>query len=189
MNELLRLLSGGDLRSDGKASSVADEVIEKPHLLLKLLEGLTESDSVIRARTAHALERISRSNPEMLIAHLPQFIDIAKRDQVPMVRWHLAMTLANLAVLQKQTDSIISALFDLLDDKSVFVRSWSMASLTILGRRDRGKRAQIINRIRALQNDESTAIRARVSKAVSLLENEEASIPVGWVKSTRLRNQ
>jgi len=186
MNELLRLLSGGDLRSDGKANSVADEVIEKPDLLQKLLEGLTESDSVIRARTAHALERISRSNPEMLLAHLPQFIDIAKRDEVPMVRWHLAMVLGNLAVLQEQTDTIILSLFHLLGDKSVFVRSWTIASLCILGRIDQDKRAQIIRRIRTLQNDENIAIRARVSKAISLLENENAPIPSGWVKSTRL---
>ncbi len=56
MNELLRKLSGCDLRSEGRVNEVAEEVIRNPQLLSKFIEGLSESDNVIRARTAHALE-------------------------------------------------------------------------------------------------------------------------------------
>ena len=66
MNELLEKLAGGDLRSDGKASEVADEVVANPGLLPQLAEGLDETNDLVRARTAHALERISRKNGEML---------------------------------------------------------------------------------------------------------------------------
>ena len=60
MNELSALLTGGDLRSDGEADTVADKVLESLDLFDRLFEGLSESDDVVRARTAHALEKISR---------------------------------------------------------------------------------------------------------------------------------
>jgi hypothetical protein len=87
MNAPLRRLSGGNLQSDGRADDVARQVLRHPHLLGQLAEGLRDQDNVIRARTAHALEKISRTCPERLLVLLPQFIDLALRDQVPMVRW------------------------------------------------------------------------------------------------------
>ena len=50
MNALLQKSSGSDLRSDGRAEEVADEVARNPWLLEQLLEGLSEHDDVIRAR-------------------------------------------------------------------------------------------------------------------------------------------
>jgi hypothetical protein len=64
MNTLLQKLSGGDLRSNGRAEEVAERVTRNPRLLEQLLEGLSEPDDVIRARTAHALERVSRKNQD-----------------------------------------------------------------------------------------------------------------------------
>ena len=66
MNDLLKQLEGGDLRSDGRANEVAGKVLKGPHLIGKLVEGLSEPDVVVCGRTAHVLERISRTNPEML---------------------------------------------------------------------------------------------------------------------------
>lgn len=187
MNELLKLLTGGDLRSDGRADDVADEVIKNPHLFDKLIEGMSEADNIVRARTSHALEKISRSNPEMLYDHLSKIIETANKDQVPMVKWHLAMILGNLAVFKEQINLVTSALFQLLEDPSVFVRGWSIVSLGIIGRKYPGKRGNIIRKIRPLQNDKSIAIRTKVAKAMNILENEEVPMPAGWLKSKCLR--
>ena len=186
MNELLELLTGGDLRSDGRANEVADEVIKNPHLFDKLVKGLSESDDLVRARTAHALERISRSNPEMLSAHLPQLIELTKKDKVPMVKWHIAMIFGNLALFEEKINSMILTLFDLLEDQSVFVRSWAIVSLSVIGRKYPSMRGEIISRIRALQNDGSIAIRTKVAKALNVLENEDLPMPAGWLKSKLL---
>jgi hypothetical protein len=64
MNDLLRLLTGGDLRSDGQANEVADFVMANPSRLNDLLDGLQDINDVVRGRTAHAIERISRTHPE-----------------------------------------------------------------------------------------------------------------------------
>jgi len=95
MNKLLQKLSGGDLRSDGRANEVAEEVDRNPRLLEQLLERLSEPDDLIRARTAYALERISRTNHGLFRGLMPQLISLSVNDRIPMVRWHLAMIFGN----------------------------------------------------------------------------------------------
>ena len=183
MNNLLKTLSGGNLQSDGRANEVAHKVIAQPQLLNQLIEGLSEFDDVIRARTAHVLERICRTHSEMLLGLLPQFIELAVRDEVPMVKWHLAMIFGNLTVSDDTIDVIISTLFRMLKDKSAFVKGWSIVSLTILGRKKRAWRGRIIGKIKPLQDDESIAVRSKVMKAVTVLENDNEPIPTGWAKA------
>ncbi len=65
MNDLLELLKGGDMRSDGAADEVAEDVIQNPELFGLLFDGLSETDDLVRGRTAHALEKISRAHPEL----------------------------------------------------------------------------------------------------------------------------
>ncbi|HVP20423.1 MAG TPA: hypothetical protein VMS73_01030 [Anaerolineaceae bacterium] len=186
MNELIIMLSGGSLISDGRANEAADRVLANPKLFDQLVEGLSESDAVIRARTAHALERISRTHPEMLKELFPKFIEMATRDPVPMVRWHIAMIFGNLPLSIETVEEIIPVLFRMLEDPSVFVKSWAMVSLTILGRQHESMRKGISDHIRPLQNDRSVAIRSKAIKAVKILENDAEPIPAGWVKARRL---
>ena len=156
MNNLLQELAGGDLRSDGKANMVAEQVMKNPYLLGMLVEGLSEPDDVIRARTAHALERISCHNPEMLQGLTSQFINRASTDTVPMVKWHLAMLFQNIPLEEQETDAVVSTLFHLLEDKSVFVRSWSIVSLCVIGAKTATKRTKIMSRILAKPHEPPT---------------------------------
>ena len=188
MNQLLEWLKGGTLRSDGFAPHAADLVIKQPQLLAELLEGLDEPDDVVRARTADALERIARVNPEPFSDHLPRLIAIARSDPIPMVRWHMAMLLGDLIIFESAVDEIQRTLDQLLGDNSPFVRSWAISSLTILGRKYLSKREGIINRVVALHQDSSIAVRHRARKATILLMNDRLQIPLSWVKSTLLMN-
>ena len=86
MNDLLKKLSGGTLASDGDANAVADEVLLQPHCFEELMQGLYISDDIIRGRTTHALEKISRVHPEWFSPHLNALIKIAEKDKVPFVR-------------------------------------------------------------------------------------------------------
>lgn len=129
MNQILTWLSGSDLRSDGMANEAAQFVLDNPQVFEDLFSGLSEPDDVIRGRTADALEKISRDRPDLLIDHLQEMVDLAKTDPVPMVKMHLAMIFGHLAVYEESLELLISALFDLLADESVFTRSWAIASL------------------------------------------------------------
>lgn len=185
MNELISLLVGGDLRSDGRGDEVADEVIQNPALYPLLLEGLNEENDVIRGRTAHALERVGRTRPELLLPDLSQFIALSLKDTLPMVRWHLAMLFGSLSLFPGETDRLVEALYAMLGDGSVFVRSWSIASLCLIGRDYPARRGEIIGRIAPLTEDQSIAIRTRAKKALTVLE-DGAPLPAGWQKSQRI---
>jgi HEAT repeat protein len=187
MNQILEWLSGGDLRSDGLADEVAAAVLKSPDLFDDLFAGLSESDDVIRGRTADALEKISRQRPDLIAVHLPEVIDLSRSDQVPMVKMHLAMIFGHLALYEELIDILQSALFDLLEAESVFAKSWAIVSLCIIGRMYPQKSTRIVNRISQLQGDKSVAIRSRAGKALNILTNPSASFPKGWIKSDRLK--
>jgi len=101
MKNILSKLSGGDLRSEGKAEEVAKEVIENPSLLSELLEGTKSKDKVIRGRTAMSLEIISRENVKLLEEYLPAIFELAE-DTVPQVRWHIAEILGRIEKYNKK---------------------------------------------------------------------------------------
>jgi hypothetical protein len=184
---MLDWLSGGDLRSDGLANEAAEVVLKKPHLFEDLYAGLSESDDVIRGRTADALEKISRQRPDLVVGHLGEIVDLASSDQVPMVKMHLAMIFGHLTVYAEHIDTLCRALFDLLGDAGVFAKSWAIVSLCIIGRKYPQKRARIVNRISHLQGDSSVAIRSKVRNALNILMNDSVQFPKGWIKSERLK--
>ena len=187
MNDILRMLSGSDLRSDGLANEVVTLVEENPFLIKELLEGLIQADDVIRGRTADALEKITRDRPELVQTQFSLLVNTAAKDPISMVRWHTAMILTNLLSMETNVDEIERTLVRLLDDESAIVRSWSISGLCIFGRKFPQRRDQIISRITRLEQDPSIAVRHRTTQAVKFLINERLAISPGWVKSRRIR--
>jgi len=188
MNQILEWLLGGDLRSDGLSSEVADFVLANPELVEDLVEGLDESQDLVRGRTADALEKVGRVNPQIVAAFLPRLLSAAQNDPIAMVKMHIAMLLGHLAMLAEHSESITETLLDMLDDGSVFAISWAIASLCIMGRMYPGQRERIITAIAKLQRDPSIAIRTRVRKALNVLTDEYSQFPKGWVKSQHLQD-
>ena len=78
MSDLLKMLSGGDLRSEGRAAEVAARVIDDPARLSVLRGGLSLEDKVIRGRTCMALEIVSRSHPKLLRPLVAERIPLAE---------------------------------------------------------------------------------------------------------------
>jgi hypothetical protein len=187
MNPILEWLSGGDLRSDGIANEVAEVVLKNPSLLDDVIAGIDESDDVIRARTADALEKIARVKPELLVSHLPKLTQIAVWETVPMVKMHLAMIMGHLAIYQEHLNELNECLLTLLKDESVFTRSWVIVSLCILARKYPKLQPQIVAAIAPLSKDDSIAIRTKVRKALEILTNENIRFPKGWIKSEHLK--
>lgn len=186
MNQILEMLAGGDLRSDGMANQVVDLVLQNSHLFDELAEGLKDDDEVVRGRVADALEKLSRSRPDLLLGHLPIILGAAMSDEVPMVRWHLAMILGNLTTFENIIDQIYPVLLNLLQDESVFVKSWTIVSLCILCRIHPHKSEKVVQEIAPLRYVASAAIRSKAVKAVNLLMSDEVQFPKGWIKSEHL---
>jgi hypothetical protein len=95
----------------------------------------------------------------------------------------MVMLFVNLELSDKEIDKVITKLYILLNDKSVFVMSWTISSLTILALDNPNKKTDITSKIKVFENSKSAAVRNRVSKAMKVLENGEA-LPTGWSKRT-----
>jgi HEAT repeat protein len=183
MNQIIEWLSIGDLRSDGQANEAAATVLAQPVIFPDLLACLTDAKDVVRAHAADALEKVSREMPELFAQALDLLIRVVRSDDLPMVRWHIAMIFGNLAHVETLADPIISTLIDMLADESAFVKSWCISSLVIWGRRKPERRQEIITAFAPLSRDNSIAVRHRTEKAIQLLLNDCLPMPPGWVKS------
>jgi len=186
MNQVLTWLSGGDLRSDGMADEVAHFILDNPGAFEDLYAGLTEADEVVRGRAADAIEKVSRSRPDLLVDHLPQIESLARKEQVPLVKMHLAMIFGHLAVYPELIEQLKPPLIDFLDDDSVFTRSWTIVSLCIIARKYPQECQGVIELLVPLLADGSIAIRSRVKKAINLLTDPTEQFPKGWIKSEHL---
>jgi len=187
MNQVLTWLSGGDLRSDGMANEVASFVLDHPNAFEDLYAGLYEAQDVVRGRTADALEKVSRRRPDLLVDHFPEMVILAGTEHVPLVKMHLAMIFGHLAVYPELIGQLLPPLKDLLDNDSVFTRSWAITSLCIIGRKYPQECQPIINLLVPLQGDRSIAIRSRVRNGLRLLTDPNTKFPRGWIKSEHLQ--
>ena len=189
MTTFVDLLSSGDLRSDGFSNEVARIVAERPDLLPHLLDALTSTDRSVRGHAADALEKVSRGHPFEVASFLPQVVRTAQTDDVPMVRWHLAMVLGHLAVVPRTIPQARRALRALLRDPSAFVRSWAISSLCIIAKRSPHHAASIIRAVAPLTSDPSAAVAKRAQTAIRLLANPHTALPRTWIKSQHIRDR
>jgi HEAT repeat protein len=134
INRTLEKLSGGDLRSEGRAAEIAPAiVVEEPDLLGELAQGLQSDDKLIRARTCMAIEVISRERPALLAPVVPQLIELAATETVPQARWHLAETFGRVSLSEADVERVVTHLLRYLSDKSKIVRYTAVDTLGLLG--------------------------------------------------------
>jgi hypothetical protein len=181
MNKLLEKLKGGSLNSDGNAGEVANEVLRHPERIDQLAEGIWEVDDIVRSRTAHAMEHISRIAPDWFYEHIDMLVVAAREDKIPAVRWHMAMIFGNVSAVEKCAVHSLPVLLDQLSDESVFVRSWAVASLTLIAERYHDLKKKILPHIEALQHDKSKAVQKRVEKALHTLMDDKETKHAGWI--------
>jgi len=185
MNSFTRILSEGDLRSDGFANEVARIVSEQPALLPDLMEALVSSDASVRGHAADALEKVARCCQTEVSVFLPGIIRSARNDSVAMVRWHLAMILGYLSTAPGIVPEAKRTLLALLKDESPFVRSWAVTSLCIIAKNSPSHVDSITKRIASLISDPSAAVAKRAQTALRVLSNPSSPLPKTWVKSQR----
>ncbi len=167
MNKTLEKLSGGDLRSEGRADEVAQEIINDQDLLADLVEGLHSDDKVIRGRTCMTLEVISRDHPDLLADVVPQLIELASSSSVSQIRWHIAEVFGNVPISNDDAERIIPLLLTYLSGKSKIVKYCAVQTLGVLGKQSPSKE-EIVDEIAALKN-ESKSLGKAVNKALQNL--------------------
>lgn len=183
-----RWLSQGDLRSDGEANEVANLVNHRPDLLPDLIDALTSADGPTRGHATDALEKVARVHPQEIAPHLPMLLRTAMRDDVGMVRWHVAMILGHTAMLPETIAEAEAALLQWLGDRNALVRSWAITSLCIIGRLYPDRTPALVGAVSRLSGDRSTSVAKRAQKAVEVMTVPSLPFPKGWIKSEHIRS-
>jgi HEAT repeat protein len=147
-----------------------------------LMHALQEGSDAVRGHAADAVERVSRERNDLLGPQLKKLSLQARRDPVPMVRWHLAMVFGNLGGSGQNIELSTRTLLALLGDRSPYVKSWAISGLCQIGRRIPAERARILVAVSPLAKDPSIAVRNRASRALRLLLDPREKLPVSWIK-------
>jgi len=175
MDDLLRMLKGGDPRSIGRVDEVVAYVLETTAAFNRLFVRLTDADPVVRMRSADAIEKITSSRPELLQPYKMNLLDeIAMIDQQE-VRWHVAQMIPRLVLNPDEREQAVAILFEYLSDDSKIVQVSAMQSLVDLAEDDAILREQVIPRITVLLQTGSPAVQNRGRKLLIHLKEKKQS--------------
>jgi HEAT repeat protein len=170
LSPLLNKLRGGDRRSIGQANQVAGLVLQRPALFPQLIEGLSNSDPLIRMRAADAAEKVTLRRPGLLKpfkAKLLRLLDEATQQEL---RWHLAQMVPRLALSAKDCVRATTALMHHLEDKSSIVKTSAMQALVDLASSHNELIPGTKTLLTALTETGTAAMRARGRKLLRQLE-------------------
>ena len=86
MARVIHKLSGGDLRSIGRANEVVKEVLNDKKLFADVFKGMLDEDPIIRMRSADVIEKVCSLHPEYLQPFKTQLITEVSRIKQKEVR-------------------------------------------------------------------------------------------------------
>ncbi len=174
MSHILQKLTGGDLRSIGRADEVVEDILKNPTLYKEVFEGMIHDDPRVRMRSADALEKVSQKHPEYLQPFKKRLInEIAKQEQQE-IRWHVAQMFSYLELDKKERDKVIQILFTYIDtSKSNIVKVFSMQTLTDFAQKDNKIKPMILKELKKVMKSGSPAVVNRGKKLVDSLETKK----------------
>jgi hypothetical protein len=165
-NKIAQRLAGADRRSIGSSNEVAQEIARDSRLFAQAVASMFRPDPLVRMRAADAVEKATRSHPEMLAQHKRAILEAASIDQQE-VRWHIAQMLPRLELSGKQRQTAISILFGYLQDKSSIVRTFAMQALADFALQHVNLRALVVPLLEDLTETGTPAMRSRGRKLLA----------------------
>jgi hypothetical protein len=169
-NSLLNKLSGGDRRSIGQSNKVTALVLRRPALFPQLMQGLWNSDPLIRMRAADAAEKVSLCCPDLLRPFKTNLLRLLDEATQQELRWHLAQMVPRLALSRKDRPRATVALRRYLEDKSSIVKTSAMQALADLAKADDELMPEVKKLLMALTESGTPAMRARGRKLLRRLK-------------------
>ncbi len=173
MTDILENLRGGDLRSIGRANEVAHEVEKNPALFGTVFSGLSDSDPVVRMRSADVIEKVTKDKPELLSGYASQVVSILASAEQQEVCWHMAQIAPRLECSANEESEIIKALKGYLLHKSKIVRVSAMESLAAFAEKNSSILNEVVNIIKVQKETGSPAVQSRGRKLLQRLERKQ----------------
>lgn len=167
--EVRRLLGGGGPPLDRPLRPGRGERAPPPAGFGGAIAAMSDTDPVVRMRTADAAEKITARRPELLGPYRRLLLDDLARASQAEVRWHVAQMLPRLRLAASDHHAAVAILVGYLDDHSRIVTVNAMQALTDLARADVSLRPRVIELLEPLAERGSPAIRARGRKLLAAL--------------------
>lgn len=169
-NHFADMLRGGDRRSIGRADEAATLVLAAPERFGALFGVLSDPDPVIAMRAADAVEKVTRTRPDLLVPYKHRILIETAAIGQKEVRWHTAMLIPRLPLNGDERRQAVEILFRFLEDDSRIVKTEAMQALAELAQQDAELVPKILPVIRRLTETGSPAMKSRGRKLLSRLE-------------------
>jgi hypothetical protein len=155
------MLSGGDRRTIGRADEAAKRALSDAAFRAQLVLALDSADLLVRMRAADALEKVTRSQPELLRPYRQGLLGLTMTASQQELRWHLAQMLPRLGLDPSQRKAAVEAFESYLSDKSAIVRAWSLNAIAEIAAQDRRFAALADRLLAEALRSPSAAVRTR----------------------------
>lgn len=168
---LVSLLQGTDRRSIGRAAEVVAAVLMDPGRFSEVFNGMMSTDPVVRMRSADAVEKISRTRPELLQPFKGKLIRrVAGVDQQE-VQWHVAQMLPRLNLSRAERSQCLGILKCYLLVRSSLVRTFALQGLADLAEQAPGLRKEVLEMLETAVAEGPPAMKARGRKLIIRLQS------------------
>jgi hypothetical protein len=169
-NNLLNTLRGGDRRSIGQSNEVAALVLRRPALFPQLMQGLWNSEPLIRMRAADAAEKVSLHRPDLLEPFKMKLLRMLDEATQQELRWHLAQMIPRLHLSRKDRVRAAAVFRVYLRDPSSIVKTSAMQAMADLASADDELMPEVKDLLSKLTEVGTAAMRARGRKLRQQLE-------------------
>ncbi|HOJ00471.1 MAG TPA: hypothetical protein PLL88_02540 [Anaerolineaceae bacterium] len=173
MNQILKLLSGGDRRSIGRSDEVVELILQQPDKFDDLFRGFYETDPVIRMRTADAVEKVTAQDPALLIPYKEPMLELLESAEQIEVQWHLAQIIPRLPLTNDEISRAYQTMEKYLSSSSAIVQTCGLQCLFDLSLRDARLLASTRSYLESGMENQSKAVRSRSRNLMKELEKHE----------------
>lgn len=173
MNQILKLLSGGDRRSIGRSDEVVELILQRPDKFDDLFRGFYETDPVIRMRTADAVEKVTAQDPALLIPYKEPMLELLESAEQIEVQWHLAQIIPRLPLTNDEISRAYQTMEKYLSSSSAIVQTFGLQCLFDLSLRDARLLASTRSYLESGMENQSKAVRSRSRNLMKELEKHE----------------
>lgn len=173
--DVLACLRGGDLRSLGAANAVARRAAQDPALIPVLINGMFDTDPVLRMRCADALEKANRENHASLDVHAERLLSLLLPYTPKEVLWHILQMSTRPTIPAARRRALAQAVEACLNHSSSIVKTCAMQALAELALAWPSLRPHVLALLRSHSASGTAAMRSRSAKLLRLLLNASPS--------------
>ncbi|MGH1366245.1 MAG: hypothetical protein ACRBF0_21980 [Calditrichia bacterium] len=169
-NELRENLTGGDRRSVGDATLVAEAILRHPDSAKTVVSFLWEDDAILRSRAAHALKTTTLNNPLIIQPFKKELIQKMSPIEQWEVREQFCIIITKLDLEKTEYKKLIAIFQNYLSDKSSIVRTCAMQGMADLAESSESIKTMVLPILIELTETGSAAMRARGRKLLNKLK-------------------